>query len=388
MIFTTFTLGLLATSALAAPTYSDSWSDHDKSKSESYPYGTKVGEPKYFTSAFSTRANATQVIANNGTAVPGQTGAFGHFSFKINSDKDIICYDITLVNVTGEYLSPAFTATHIHQGPRGSAGPPRIAFPNPEKVRVDQTGAEVRVSKGCLQGPFSTNVTANGTDTGSASGFTLKAIEDSPSSFFADTHIVQFPAGAVRGQLNSSEVPVKNPEWFTSTLRTDATSNQVVNGSSISVPGSEGTKATYILKINSEEDILCYDIVVEGFPEGQEYFSPAKTATHVHSGVYGQSGPPRLAFKNPQPVEKDDWKLLKLVKSLLGKSKNYKTVRVSSECVKGPFTTGLLDVNGTDTGSATGFTLKQMEENTEAFNADFHTSGFVAGAVRGQLYRV
>ncbi|WWC63718.1 uncharacterized protein I303_106323 [Kwoniella dejecticola CBS 10117] len=368
-------------SAIAAPTYSESWSNkHDKQ-----PYGKSVAEPKYFTSAFSTRAIPGDVVVTNGTASPAGSTAYGHFSFKINSDKDIICYDIMLVNVTGEYSSPAFTATHIHQPAKGSAGPPRIAFPNPEKVGFDRNGAELRHSKGCLKGPFRTNITANGADTGSDSGFSLKDIEESPSSFFADTHTAQYTSGAVRGQLLASEVPVKKPDYFTSTLRTEATGNQVVNGSSVSVPGSDSTKAVYTLHINSDEEIVCYEIAVEGFPEDQEYYSPAKTATHSHSGVFGQTGPPRLAFKNPEPV-KGDWKLTSLVKSLLGK-KETGGVRASSACIKGPFTTGLLDVNGTDTGSASGFTLKQLEDNPSAFNADFHTSGFVAGAVRGQLYR-
>ncbi|WWC71190.1 uncharacterized protein I206_105143 [Kwoniella pini CBS 10737] len=368
-------------SALAARTYSED--KHDKYGDK--PYGKVVSEPKYFTSAFSTRAVPSQVVVTNGTVDPRNSTAYGHFGFKINSDKDIICYDISLVNVTGGYSSPAFTATHIHQGPQGAAGPPRLAFPNPEFVGYDRNGAELRRSKGCLRGPFSTNITANGKDTGSDSGFTLKAIEDSPSSFFADTHTAQYTAGAVRGQLLASEVPVKKPDYFTSTLRTDATGEQVVNGSSVSVPGSNGTKGVYVLHINSDKDIICYEIVVDGFPEGQDYFSPAKTATHSHSGIFGQTGPPRLALKNPKPVE-DDWKSISLFNSLLGKKKTA-GIRVASACVKGPFTTGLLDVNGTDTGSASGFTLKQLEQNPSAFNADFHTSGFVAGAVRGQLYR-
>jgi len=40
-----------------------------------------------------------------------------------------------------------------------------------------------------------------GIDTGSASGFSLKALEDNPAGFFADTHTFDFAAGAVRGNL-------------------------------------------------------------------------------------------------------------------------------------------------------------------------------------------
>ena len=60
------------------------------------------------------------------------------------------------------------------------------------------------VSEGCLQGPFTTGVAPDGTDTGE--GFTLDQIEADPSAFFTDTHTSAFTAGAVRGQLR--QVPV------------------------------------------------------------------------------------------------------------------------------------------------------------------------------------
>ena len=70
-----------------------------------------------------------------------------------------------------------------------------MAFPNPS---YDNTG--VLASVGCLKGPFTTGVLANGTDTGA--GFKVAQIEDSPSSFFADVHLGgAYTAGAVRGQL-------------------------------------------------------------------------------------------------------------------------------------------------------------------------------------------
>ncbi|KAE8179861.1 hypothetical protein CF335_g9443, partial [Tilletia laevis] len=104
-----------------------------------------------------------------------------------------------------------------------------------------------------------------------------------------------------------------------------------------------------------------------------EYFSPAKTATHVHFAARGVSGPPRLSFRNPQPV-----------KSLLNNK-----VRRSSACIKGPFTTGLTNAaTGLDTSSASGFTLQQLIDTPEAFFADTHTEQFAAGAFRGQLVRV
>lgn len=160
---------------------------------------TEVGEPSSFTSAFTVMATPDAVINNDGVAAPGQPGATGTFSFRINSDLEIICYDIELRGVTGDYQSPARTATHIHQANAGQPGPPRIAFPNPAPI-----GDGPRTSSGCLQGPFTTGVLANGADTGT--GFTLAQIEANPAGFSADSHTVSYAAGVVRGQL--SQVPV------------------------------------------------------------------------------------------------------------------------------------------------------------------------------------
>lgn len=160
---------------------------------------TEVPEPSSFTSAFTVMATPDQVVNADGVVTPGQEGATGTFTFRINSDLDIICYDITLDGVSGDYQSPAKTATHIHQAPAGKPGPPRIAFPNPAPI-----GDGPRTSSGCLQGPFTTGIMVEGADTGT--GFTLAQIEADPSAFAADSHTVASPAGVVRGQLTS--VPV------------------------------------------------------------------------------------------------------------------------------------------------------------------------------------
>lgn len=160
---------------------------------------TEVAEPATFTSAFTVMATPDQVINNDGVATPGQPGASGTFTFRINSELEIICYDIRLEGVSGDYQSPAKTATHIHQAAVGQPGPPRISFPNPAPV-----GDGPRTSSGCLQGPFTTGVMANGADTGD--GFTLAQIEANPAGFTGDSHTVDYAAGVVRGQLTA--VPV------------------------------------------------------------------------------------------------------------------------------------------------------------------------------------
>lgn len=152
----------------------------------------EVPEPDTFTSMFSVMATPDMVIGMNNQPAPGQQGASGTFNYRINSDQEIICYDLELQGVTGEYSSPARTATHIHEAQPGQSGPPRIAFPNPQ-------GGDTKTSSGCMRGPFTTGVMANGQDSGT--GFSLKEIEANPSAFFGDTHTEGFTAGTVRGQL-------------------------------------------------------------------------------------------------------------------------------------------------------------------------------------------
>lgn len=160
---------------------------------------TEVERPDTFTSAFTANATPDTIIDTEGNPAEGEPGATGTFSFMINSDEEIICYDIELRGVSGEYESPAKTATHVHAAPAGEGGPPRIAFPNPEGE------GDVRTSSGCLQGPFTTGLEGDdGTDTGE--GFTLSEIEADPASFSADTHTADHVAGAVRGQLTPMPV--------------------------------------------------------------------------------------------------------------------------------------------------------------------------------------
>lgn len=160
---------------------------------------TEVDEPSSFTSAFTVMATPGNVVNNDGVGAPGEEGATGTFTFRINSDEEIICYDIRLEGVSGDYESPARTATHIHQADAGQPGPPRIAFPNPERV-----GDGPRTASGCMQGPFTTGIENDGVDTGE--GFSLAEIEANPAGFSADSHTADFAAGVVRGQLTA--IPV------------------------------------------------------------------------------------------------------------------------------------------------------------------------------------
>jgi hypothetical protein len=118
-----------------------------------------AGSPFTFTSYYEVKATPDQVV-NGTTPTGGLAGASGLFKIGINSELNLICYNIEIYGFRGEYQSPAATATHIHEAAKGASGPPRIAFPNPVDV-----GNGVRRSVGCQQGPFKTGLLANGKDT-------------------------------------------------------------------------------------------------------------------------------------------------------------------------------------------------------------------------------
>lgn len=167
-------------------------------------YNAEAEWPDHFTSAYTVMAEPGAVVDGDGEPSPGQEGAAGDFMFWVNSDTDVICYDITLTGVSGDYESPAATATHIHDAAEGEAGPPRLAFPDPMPV-----GEGPRHSSGCMTGPFEAGLEDDdGAD--HAEGFTLAELEADPAAFAADSHTEQYPDGVVRGQL--MQVPVDGVE--------------------------------------------------------------------------------------------------------------------------------------------------------------------------------
>jgi hypothetical protein len=139
MHFTTPTiLALLsATLTVAVPTAGHSdyitdckkdWDNKWKNNDNSKKHNKWMKDEKlfYFDAEYVVKATPGQVIANTGAPAPGQPGAKGLFKYGINVAENTICYNITLSGVTGEYKSPAITATHIHEAAEGMAGPPRI----------------------------------------------------------------------------------------------------------------------------------------------------------------------------------------------------------------------------------------------------------------------
>ncbi|KAG6986998.1 hypothetical protein FocnCong_v002977 [Fusarium oxysporum f. sp. conglutinans] len=85
----------------------------------------KGGIPFTFTSIWEVLATPDQVVDADNKYTGGLKGSKGLFKFGINSNEDVICYNITLYGFRGDYQSPANTATHIHEAVKGKSGPPR-----------------------------------------------------------------------------------------------------------------------------------------------------------------------------------------------------------------------------------------------------------------------
>ena len=148
---------------------------------------------------------------------------------------------------------------------------------------------------------------------------------------------------------------------FTSTHFINAVPEQVVDGTT-PTGGIAGASGLFNFGINSHANMICYNLTLHNF-QG-EFESPAQTATHLHEAALGASGPPRISFPNPLPINGDP------------------AIRNSAGCLTGPFITGIV-MEGKDTGE--GFHISQIEQNPAAFFADTHSSLALPGAVRGQL---
>lgn len=90
-----------------------------------YSSGYPFDDTFKFTSTYKVWATPDQVVNTNNTFTGGLPGAKGLYKYGINSDENVICFNITLKGFRGEYQSPAVTATHIHEAPQGKSGPPR-----------------------------------------------------------------------------------------------------------------------------------------------------------------------------------------------------------------------------------------------------------------------
>lgn len=109
---------------------------------------------------------------------PGDPDGSGHATIRINYGQSRLCWNIRVSDIT----LPA-TAAHIHVGAAGVPGPVVVHLSGPS-------------SKGSSSGCSTVDQAV------------LKAIIENPAGYYVNVHNSDFPAGAVRGQLElSAPVP-------------------------------------------------------------------------------------------------------------------------------------------------------------------------------------
>ena len=100
---------------------------------------------------------------------PGDNNASGTAEVTLNSEKNEVCYDLSL-----KKLDDA-TAAHLHEGAVGKEGPVKVALDTPKDGSA----------KGC-----------KGTDAA-----VVKDIMANPANYYVNVHNAAHLKGAVRGQL-------------------------------------------------------------------------------------------------------------------------------------------------------------------------------------------
>jgi len=101
---------------------------------------------------------------------PGDPDGGGTAEVTLNSDKNEVCYDLTVTKIDEA------TAAHIHEGAMGKDGPVKVGLDTPKG------GA----TKGCK----------------SADAAVVKDMMANPANYYVNVHSKDFPKGAVRGQLS------------------------------------------------------------------------------------------------------------------------------------------------------------------------------------------
>jgi len=145
-------------------------------------------------------------------------------------------------------------AAHIHEAAAGAPGGVVISF----------------------NAPVFTNGFATGTVTGDAS--VVGRLLANPAGFYVNVHTVEFPGGALRGQLGAN-----TQQTFTYVTSLSGAGEAPAagdpNGGGVALITISGTTVNYTL-------------IVQGLPT-------TPTASHIHRGLLGSSGPVVVPFPNP-----------------------------------------------------------------------------------------
>ena len=101
---------------------------------------------------------------------PGDNNGGGTVQVTLNSDKNEVCYDLSVKDL------PEATAAHIHEGAVGKDGPVKVGLDAPKGGSA----------KGCK----------------SADAAVVKDIMANPANYYVNVHNAAYPKGALRGQLS------------------------------------------------------------------------------------------------------------------------------------------------------------------------------------------
>jgi hypothetical protein len=121
------------------------------------------------TSAASARVTELSAkLTGAAEVMPKADGGSGNAQIKLNASTGKVCWAFTKLKGI-----KSATASHIHRGAKGKAGPVVVPLGGSFKA------------KGCT----------------TASKATVRSILKKPSAFYVNIHTKRFPSGAIRGQL-------------------------------------------------------------------------------------------------------------------------------------------------------------------------------------------
>src|SRR5215212_130171 len=226
----------------------------------------------------------------------GDPVATGTASIRVRAGQGQVCATLDVPN-----LATRAAAAHIHKAAAGAVGAVVVPLRTP-----DENGK----STGCV----------------TAARAVVKQIIGSRAQYYVNVHTAEFPGGAVRGQLGSSEAP--SGRTFTVAM---AGRNEAPNA------GDPDGAGTAIVRIRRSDAQLCHRITVSNI-------QLPSVGAHIHRGAAGGSGPIVIPLTAPGDNG------------------------VSSACT-----------------AVDGALLDEILANPGSFYVNVHTRDFTGGAVRAPL---
>jgi hypothetical protein len=193
-----------------------------------------------------TQGTALQVALVGEAETPaGDPVATGTSTVRLRAGQGQLCYQIAATNL------PAAAAAHIHSGAAGVAGPVVVPLTTPNAAGT---------SSGCTK----------------AARPLVASILKAPASYYVNVHTVEFPGGAIRGQLAGSS---QSAFGWIAALALKGTSE----------PNATGTA---VVRIRKDAGMVCYRLHAENV-------TLPTVAAHIHRGAAGVNGPVVVPFTPP-----------------------------------------------------------------------------------------